>query len=140
MGTSFGCGLGRVAIGPGPRASCSVCCKARTGSGPGRPPVDLFEASSSVAKAVPALCDNAATAPSVPPEASSLPNDPCVAGLLEKVAELKQRMSARRSLGGILADQAAKRAGSKHRGRVGDSRRRKRRRGSDVSSDHVQWF
>ena len=44
-------------------------------------------------------------------------------------------MSARRSLGGILADKAAKCAASKHRRRVGDSRRRKRRRGSDVSSD-----
>ena len=94
----------------------------------------------SVAKAIPAPCDNAAPAPSVPLEASSLPNDPSVATLMEKVTELKQRMSARRSVAGLLADDAAKRAGSGLRKRVGDSRRRKRRRDSDVSSDTSSWF
>ena len=50
-------------------------------------------------------CDSAAP---VPLQAAGLPNDPSVAGVLEKVAELQQRMSARRSLGGLLFDKAAK--------------------------------
>ena len=84
-------------------------------------------------KAVPAPCDNAAPAPSVPVDACGPPHDPSVVGLLEKVAELRQCMSARRSLGGLLTNKAAKRAGSKFHKRW-DSRRRKRKRGSDVSS------
>ena len=49
-------------------------------------------------------------------------------------------MSVRRSPDDSLTDKAAMRAGSKRRGRVGDSRRRKRRRGSDVSSDTSSGF
>ena len=63
-----------------------------------------------------------------------LTNDPGVAGLLEKVAVLKQRMSARRSLGGLLADKASKRAGRKHHKRDRGSRRPKRKRSSDARS------
>ena len=62
---------------------------------------------------------NAGTAPSVPVDASHLPNDPNVAVLLDKVAELKHRMSARCSHGGLLADKAAQRAGSKFPNCVG---------------------
>ena len=61
-------------------------------------------------------------------------SDPGVAGLLEKVAVLKQRMSARRSLGGLFADKASKRAGRKHHKRDRGSRRSKHKRGSDASS------
>ena len=42
----------------------------------------------SVAKAAPASCDDAVLAPPVSCEASGLPNDSSVAGVLEKVAEL----------------------------------------------------
>ena len=62
----------------------------------------------SVAKAGTAPCGNAAPAPSVPLEASSLPNDPSVAGLLKKVAELKECMSTPLFLGGFLADKSRK--------------------------------
>ena len=72
-----------------------------------------------MAKAVPAPCDNAAPAPSVPLEACGQPDDPSVAGLLEKLAELKQCMFACRCLGGLLADKAAKSAGRRRRKRVG---------------------
>ena len=47
----------------------------------------------------PILSDVAAPAPHFPLDTTGLANDSSVAGLLEKVAVLKQRMSARRSLG-----------------------------------------
>ena len=55
----------------------------------------------------------------VPADASVVPVDPNLAGLL---AGLKQRLSARRSLGGLLADKAAKRAGNRYRKREDHSR------------------
>ena len=64
-----------------------------------------------------------------------MPVDPNLAGLLEKLAGSKERVSARRSLGGLLADKAAKRAGSRYRKREAHYRRRKRKRGSDPSSN-----
>ena len=50
------------------------------------------------AKANPILSDDAAPAPHFPLDTTGLANDGGVGGLLEKVAVLKQRMSARRSL------------------------------------------
>ena len=50
------------------------------------------------------------------------------------MAGLKERLSARRSLGGLMADKAVKRAGNRYRKRE-DHSRRKRRRGSDASSN-----
>ena len=86
-----------------------------------------------MAKAVPTPSDNTARTAPVPLDSSVLPKDRSVSELLEK--GLKQRLSARRSLGRLLADKAAKRAGNKNRKREELSRQRKRRRFSDVSSD-----
>ena len=87
----------------------------------------------SVAKAVPKPSDNTARTPPVPFDSSVLPKDPSVSELLEKLASLIQRLSARRSLGGVLADTAAELAGNKYRKREEFSNQHKRRRFSDVS-------
>ena len=55
----------------------------------------------SVSKAVPKPSYNTARTPLVPLDSSVLPKDPSLSELLEKVASLKQRLSARRSLGGL---------------------------------------
>ena len=96
-------------------------------------PLEL-ETLPSVAKAIPKPSDNTARIPPVPFDSSVLPKDSSVSELLEKVASLKQRLSAR-SLGGLLADEAAKCAAIKYRKREEMSRQRKRRRFSDVSGD-----
>ena len=82
----------------------------------------------SVAEAVPKPSDNTARTPPVPFDSSVLPKDPSVSELLGKVASLKQRWSARRSPGQLLAEQAAIRAGNKYRKREELSHQRKRRR------------
>ena len=70
----------------------------------------MCEAAPCAAKAAPNLDVNATPTVSVPADASVVLVDPNLAGLLEKVAGLKERLSARRSLGGLLAEKAAKRA------------------------------
>ena len=61
----------------------------------------MCEAAPCGAKAAPNLDVNATPTVSVPADASVLPVDPNLAGLLEKVTGLKERLSARRSLGGL---------------------------------------
>ena len=101
MGSSSGGGVGSVALGTDSRTCCSE---------------------PRVAKAAPNLDVNATPSVSVPADACVLLVDPNLAGLLEKVAGLKEHLSGRQSLGGLLADKAAKRAGNRYRKREDHSR------------------
>ena len=60
--------------------------------------------------------------------------DPASVGLLAKVSELKHRLTARRSLGGLLAERAAVRSGEKCLQEEKRSRRKKRKRDDGDSS------
>ena len=88
-----------------------------------------------MATAVPTPSVCTALGPPAPMGAPSFPHDSSVASLLAKVEFLELRICARRSLGGLLADNFEKCAGNKFRKREGAfSCRRRRGRGSKVRS------